>query len=748
MKKVMRWSEDSGERYMAEELKNSESRGKVSRNIKNLFLDPNNYRFVDDQNYEKISDDRLTDEKIQRRTRGFIEGVKREKIKDLIDSFKANGYLKVDVIQLRDLGDNHFLVIEGNRRVTALKCLQEDYKSGLSIGKLDPQIFSSVPSEINEEKDGLDHLIIMGLKHISGNKKWAAINQAQLIYDYLSKYWEDKEEYQKKEMELCNSLGISKTKLRNTQRAYHLINAYKKSDYGDQFTSDMYSIFEEATKRPVLREWLDWEDETYTAKNRMNEERFFSWISKGDAGSEEEEDAEYSANQEPIITKAFEIRDLVTFITDENMLLSMEKFHSVAKAMLENGTDNRLSIDKSLAALTENIRTIKRYADVLENEDIVQLEEAEKGLAGMVPRRKISELSSSGANECFSLGKVKHFTRLQVEKFKKISGLTLDNLRRINLFAGPNNSGKTTVLEAVYLLCSQNDISALVDLAKSRNRIPGVTPQYLYSLLDQSIDIRGEFNECSVSAVIDRYQDYQIEKYDDYITSIQAVGTIEDQAAGMKLHLYGKNPPGREYETIQHICKVIYSSPYYYQPEQLYQLYAKAIEMKTNGKMIFERVLEFIREVDPAIKNIFMVEENGEKSFRVDSERFQDKSMELSSYGEGLVRIFELALCVANCRNGVLLIDEFETAIHYSLLVEFTKFIQELADEFNVQVFITTHSKECIDAFVRNRYKNEEISAYLVDNTKEKSSIKNIAGEDLEYLVDSISFDLRGGWAE
>ena len=726
---------------MEEEMKSGEPRGKVSRNIKNLFLDPNNYRFVDNVNYKKISNSELIDEKVQQRTRKFIEGVKRENIKDLIESFKANGYLKVDVIQLRDLGDNHFLVIEGNRRVTALKCLQEDYKNGLSIGKLDPQIFASVPAEINEDNEELSHLIIMGLKHISGNKKWAAINQAQLIYDYLLKYWNDKEKYQEKEAELCNSLGITKNKIRTTQRAYHLITAYKKSDYGDQFTSDMYSIFEEAVKRPVIREWLHWDEKTYTAQNKVNEERFFSWISKTEILTEDEE----SEIRDPIITKAFEIRDLAAAITNENFLLSMEKWHSISKAILENAPDNsRVSIDMALASVADNIRTVKRYADTLETEDIVQLETAQLELEQIIPRKTISDLSNSGASECFSVGKVTHFTTIQLETYKKLSGLKIDNLRRINLFAGLNNSGKTTILEAVYLLCHQNDISALIDLAKTRNRIEGVTPQYLSVLLDDSIHINGIFNDCAVSTDIVKYQDYQVEKFDDYLTSVQATGEIDDQSVQMKLHLYGRNSLNREYKVIRHICRAIYNSPYYYQPEAIYQLYGKAIETKSNGKMIFERVLEFVKKMDPSIKNIFLVEENGQKSFKVDSDRYADKNVELSSYGEGLIRVFELALCVSNCKNGVVLIDEFETAIHYSMLVEFTRFIQELADEFNVQLFITTHSKECVDAFVKNQYKNDEISAYLVNSESQESLIKYITGENLEYLVDSISFDLRG----
>ena len=149
------------------------SKQRLSRNIKNLYLDPNNYRFIDNDNYVPISSDKITDSNIQKRARLFIEGKKREGVKDLLNSFKANGFLNVDVIQLKALGDHNFLVLEGNRRVTALKILQEEYQAGLDIGKLNPETFKKVPSEIYQDQDESEHLIIMGLKHISGNKKMA-----------------------------------------------------------------------------------------------------------------------------------------------------------------------------------------------------------------------------------------------------------------------------------------------------------------------------------------------------------------------------------------------------------------------------------------------------------------------------------------------------------------------------------------------------------------------------------------------
>ena len=44
-------------------------------------------------------------------------------IKDLLESFKENGYLKIDNIIVRPLDDSkeQYLVVEGNRRITTLK---------------------------------------------------------------------------------------------------------------------------------------------------------------------------------------------------------------------------------------------------------------------------------------------------------------------------------------------------------------------------------------------------------------------------------------------------------------------------------------------------------------------------------------------------------------------------------------------------------------------------------------------------
>lgn len=137
-----------------------------------------------------------------------------------------------------------------------------------------------------------------------------------------------------------------------------------------------------------------------------------------------------------------------------------------------------------------------------------------------------------------------------------------------------------------------------------------------------------------------------------------------------------------------------------------------------------------------------MISEAGENRFMVSTED-AEKPIDLTKYGEGLQRVFEIALLLCYSRDGVLCIDEIDSALHKSLLVHFTKFIQETAKEFNVQVFLSTHSKECIDAFIENDYANEEITAYALTMEEGNIQCKYVDGNRLEKLIETINFDIR-----
>ena len=228
---------------------------RISLHIDNLLLDPNNYRFIDKPDYKFVPDTLLADERVQLRTRNFIEGKNNENIKDLISSFTTNGFLDIDQIQVKSIGIDKFLVLEGNRRVATLKYLYSEYKRGSDIGQLKESDFESIGIVEIIGEDAAIHLVTMGLHHISGKKRWSAVNEAQLLNDLITKF-------NKTETEVCDSLGITIKKLRRSLRALYLIEQYKKSDFGDQFKTDMYSIFESVISNPIMRDWIGWDDES------------------------------------------------------------------------------------------------------------------------------------------------------------------------------------------------------------------------------------------------------------------------------------------------------------------------------------------------------------------------------------------------------------------------------------------------------------------------------------------------------
>ena len=110
---------------MSEEDINSNQDRRQSVSLQNLLLDPNNYRFRDADSYVTVEENDVAKPDVQRRTSGLLLGRNAENIRDLNESFKKNGFLPVDQIQVRRIKDSSkYIVVEGNRRVATLKYLQ------------------------------------------------------------------------------------------------------------------------------------------------------------------------------------------------------------------------------------------------------------------------------------------------------------------------------------------------------------------------------------------------------------------------------------------------------------------------------------------------------------------------------------------------------------------------------------------------------------------------------------------------
>ena len=109
----------------------------------------------------------------------------------------------------------------------------------------------------------------------------------------------------------------------------------------------------------------------------------------------------------------------------------------------------------------------------------------------------------------------------------------------------------------------------------------------------------------------------------------------------------------------------------------------------------------------------------------------------LAFMGDGTRSLARFALAIANASDGVVLIDEIENGLHYSILTEIWGGIAELARQFNVQIFATTHSYECLTAAHRAFQKSEKYDFRLhrLDRIKDSIKAATFDGEMLEAAL-------------
>lgn len=118
----------------------------------------------------------------------------------------------------------------------------------------------------------------------------------------------------------------------------------------------------------------------------------------------------------------------------------------------------------------------------------------------------------------------------------------------------------------------------------------------------------------------------------------------------------------------------------------------------------------------------------------------------LNSMGDGMLRILQLILAVFPARGGMLLIDEFENGLHYSVQEEVWKLIFQLAKELDIQVFATTHSLDCIQSFTKvaldspddgilfkmSQSKLTSDNGKIIATVYDEDALKTVTSSDLE----------------
>jgi hypothetical protein len=714
--------------------------------LSSLFLDPNNYRFIDHDDYAAVPSDQVMDDEVQRRTRRLILGHNEENVSDLVASLRQNGWLDVEPIHVRKPAERKYLVVEGNRRVATLKHLHARWQDSTGhLGKLDPAIFEKVPCVLYEERDDFHHLVVMGLHHISGKARWPAVNQARLMKRL-------RDEFKKSPDEICASLGVSKREFNLSLRTLALSDGYRDSDYGDQFTTDMFNLFREVLKAPSLRDWLEWDGDAERAKNAANLERLFSWISREPEDESEDEDEGQLGPKgvlgERVITTGGQIRELAKIIEDPAAVKRLEETRSLQAATLSSDLLVKNEIDGAIERSNQDAARLFELAPKMSSTELDRVENLVARLEAVAVSRKRQPATATTSDQPWKVYNEvpqSHFESIHIGRYRSLANIGFEKLGRVNLVVGINNAGKTSVLEAVYLLANQADPRGLLELLRRRTRMDvGATHAFSVTQIPGEVALSGRYDKRAENAVSLRLG-----------IKDEPEDADEDRASYLRTLIIDANYAGRTQRSVtdffsgrarrtrltgepRWLTSSVFHSPFSLSdPDLLVRCNEESIKLKLK-----ERVIDFIRaHIDVEVRDIALANEH--RRFLVTHDAF-DEAVDLSSFGEGIQRVFLTGLLFAGARGGIVLIDEFENALHTGLLLEFTKFVHELAVEFECQVFLTTHSKETVDAFLLNGYRIEEVTAYLLKREDRATrSVVRFAGPDLKRAVEVGDVDLR-----
>ncbi|WP_142681530.1 AAA family ATPase, partial [Klebsiella pneumoniae] len=150
-------------------------------------------------------------------------------------------------------------------------------------------------------------------------------------------------------------------------------------------------------------------------------------------------------------------------------------------------------------------------------------------------------------------------------------------------------------------------------------------------------------------------------------------------------------------------------------------------------------ILENLKKIDDRIVDIAISAIGNNKEIYLDI-GFSELN-EISMLGEGISRALSFISSVLVQENSIILIDEIENGIHYSVIKDIIKSLISSAKQNNNQIFATTHSQDVIRAINEIDSKNEDIAYIRLG--REKNSLKPTA---VQFNMDDFSYSVENDW--
>ena len=380
------------------------------------------------------------------------------------------------------------------------------------------------------------------------------------------------------------------------------------------------------------------------------------------------------------------------------------------------------------------------------------------------------------------------FDRLQISGYRALQLVNLSQLGQVNIFVGDNNAGKTSILEAISILCNPLDPfqwlevsqrrlylgrSQLITLRPNIEALKWIFSQkigasndeiYQAEILIEANGITpihklkaklGEIYGSGVEKNTQKSFDKDISSPEEEVSSPE----IDSVRAGLELEIavnlaspqLNLFPPEAEREIFQFwenerfvqrrrnkpIVKNATIFPSYSSSEPILERLSRIIRQEEDGK---NEVLELIRSFDNNILDIQILS----MPTGIATLYIKHKELGLAPlyvFGDGFKRALVIALTLLTTAKGVLLVDEIETSIHVSALGSVFSWLIETCRRREIQLFVTTHSLEAIDAMLQPEIATDNVVAFRLNHNGQAP--QRFSGNLLHRLRSERGLDVR-----
>jgi hypothetical protein len=352
-------------------------------------------------------------------------------------------------------------------------------------------------------------------------------------------------------------------------------------------------------------------------------------------------------------------------------------------------------------------------------------------------------------------------TSFAVRNFRCFRDLKLDGLDRINLIGGRNDVGKTALLEAVHVHCLPDHPEQWVEIHKLR----GVEdPLRSIEQLASWLFFQGR-NDCPIEATscdaVDMERSTHFHLVDAATSREMFPGVEESIARGFASpEFVGSEVPRlivryrageKQWDSVaartrfghafigarvSAMIPTVFLGSRTSEPERDIMHFGE-LEL---AKRLHE-VIPSLQIIEPKLRRLSLVPFAGGTEIHGDLEGMS-RLVPLPLIGEGMRRLLSIVLAIANVPGGIVLIDEIENGLHYSVLSKVWEALADAARRNDVQVFASTHSWECLRA-AHEVFSQEEPYGFRYYRLDREDTEVTCVAYDREMIETSLAMGLE-----